>query len=129
MGYKSRVYIISKNKNSDFGEVIAMYDCSCMSNGFTSLFDKPIDFRIYNDNDKIIIKDKYGEICKYTDIHEVIQWLKHEMKYQRENIGAVYRRLNPLYRLLKAFDNNAWIYKSTGVYNNDFEMLVIHYGY
>lgn len=126
MGYESKVYIISKRKDSDFGEVIAMFDCCCMKHGFTDLFRTPINFTCYQyDGNTKIEKDGYGEICKYTDIHEVIQWLKHEIEYEKESTCAIYRRLKPLYELLKAFDNNDWM----GVYNNVFEMLVLHYGY
>ena len=116
MGYESRVYVISKNKRSDYGEKIAVFNCSKMGdNGWRNLFTKPIDFTSYHeDGDTPIAEDDYGEICKYTDLKTVIQWL--------EDHTNGYRRAETLLDLLKSFDNEKWI-------NNDWEILILHYGY
>ena len=114
MSYESKVFVIGKYKQSDFGEVIATFRCSCMGQDeWYNLFTKPIDFTAYHEDGNTEIKeDKYGDICKYANLKTVIQWL--------ENHTDNYRRAESLLALLKSFDNEKW---------NDREILVLHYGY
>lgn len=118
--YKSKVYIINKNKKNQIGEIIAMFDCCYMEKDFVDLFQNEIDFQIHEKNVQSI--DEYGNPCKYAYVGEVKKWLKHKIENEKLTIGCCYRRLKPLYKLLKAFNNKDWEYG----YN---EILVLHYGY
>ena len=129
MGYESRVYIISKLKDSDFGEVIAMIDlCKIAENDFYDLFTNPIDFTAFLDNgdtEKLIEEDKYGDICSYAYLKDVLDWLEPYYKKEKEIYGGkyrMYRRLRPFYKLLKSFDNPQWV-------TNSNDILILHYGY
>ena len=123
MGYESKVYIINRNRVSKYGEIIAMFNCGGMGQDFKDLFQIEIDFRAYHEDGNTLIKlDDYGYVCKYAYIDDVQEWLKHKIKEEERMIGNCYRRLKPLYKLLKAFNNKHWNY-------NGNEMLVLHYGY
>ena len=129
MGYESRLYIISKRRDSDFGEVIAMMDMCKMNNDFFyDLFTHPIDFRAYHDDGNTLIdEDNYGDICSYAYLQDVLEWLKSYYKEQKKlhDKYNMYRRIRPLYKLLKSFDNPQWVDKEGDKYN----IIVLHYGY
>lgn len=120
--YGSKVYIINRNKQNQFGEIIAMFDCRYMDKDFVDLFQNEIDFQIHEKLQRIDVIDENGNSCKYAYISEVKKWLKHKIKNEELTMGCCYRRLKPLYKLLKAFSNKNWEYG----YN---EILVLHYGY
>ena len=123
MGYESRVYIINRNRVSKYGEIIAMFNCRYMGQDFKDLFQTEIDFRAYHEDGNTQIKlDDYGYVCKYAYAEDVQEWLKHKIKEEKRTVGGCYRRLKPLYKLLKTFNNKHWNY-------SDNEMLVLHYGY
>ena len=129
MGYESRVYIISKYKDTDYGEVVAMIDlCRMAENNFYDLFTYPIDFTAFlndGDTEKPIEEDRYGDLCSYAYLHDVLEWLEPYYKEQKEIYGGkyrMYRRLRPFYKLLKSFDNPQWV-------NSSNDMLILHYGH
>ena len=127
MGYESRVYIISKCKNSEYGEVVAMIDLGKLDiSDFYDLFTCPIDFRAYHDDwNTLIREDRCGDLCSYAYLHNVLEWLESYYKEQKKIYGGKYRmykRLRPFYKLLKSFDNPQWI-------NSSNDILVLHYGY
>ena len=114
MGYKSRLYIIEKSNNINYGEKIAMFNLSCMhDNEFRNLFNKEIDFDFYAENGNDLLKtDCYGDILKYTDITTVINYIEKISK------NSDYRRLKPLLSLLKGFNLIQWR-----------NLYIVHYGY
>lgn len=124
MAYESKIIIVDRrvNKNSK-GEIIYLYGekladmmmgCMGYNNGWKELFQTPIDYTLYIENeDKATNNDKYGEHLKYTTISNVIEWLEKEIAR-----GNDYRRLKPLLGLLKGFDEQEWT-----------ELQIIHYGY
>ena len=126
MGYESRLYIISKRKESNFGDVVAMMDmCKMGDNDFFDLFTYPIDFDAYHDDGNTPIKeDSYGNICSYAYLKDVLEWLEPYYKRLKRADGkyGVYRRIRPLYKFLKSFNNPQWV-------NNNNDILVLHYGY
>lgn len=127
MGYESRVYIISKCKISEYSEVVAMIDLGKLDNSdFYDLFTCPIDFRAYHDDGNTLIReDRYGDLCSYAYLHDVLEWLKPYYKEQKKIYNGkyrMYRRLRPLYELLKSFDNPQWVNQSN-------DILILHYGY
>ena len=122
MGYESRLYIIEKDKDSNFGEVIATINmCKMNDNKFKNLFTRPIDFLAFHDDGNTRIdKDTYDEICTYAYLEEVLDWLEPYYKSEKATYGTynMYRRLRPLYKLLKSFNNSNWR-----------DIIVLHYGY
>ena len=122
MGYESRIYVVYPHKHEYNGnahiwaEKLACMDLAKMGyeNGWRNLFKKDIEYKLYvNDTDTEFDTDMYGEHLKSCPIQEVINWLEKEME------RSDYRRLKPLYALLKAYDPEHW--------GNDIE--VVHFGY
>lgn len=121
MGYESRVFVVERNeiKHNDgtayvYAEKIADIKMSCMYDGFTDLFNKKVDYKLYIDNgDEPTQTDKYGDVMTYTDCKTVIDFLEKLIAD-----GENYRRLNPLLGLLKGIDEKQWN-----------EIQIVHYGY
>jgi hypothetical protein len=118
MGYESKIYVVEKFNNSldnttdkKYAQVIATYDM-CKFNGFDNIFKTETDCYIYaDDGNTIILKDRYDEPLKETNIENVIKYLE---KHKNTN----YRRVNPLLNLLKGFNLKEWD-----------NLTVLHYGY
>lgn len=124
MGYESRIIVASRIKWEKSGlvwfEKLADMRLSKCGHGFSELFTTEIESNIYGDGFKAnseeeyeLTVDKYGEICKYTDVQTVINWLESR---EAENH---YRRFAPAIAMLKAYAAEAW----------NGEIVVIHYGY
>lgn len=121
MGYESRIIIAEKHSfNLDDGteevysNTLADMKLSKMWKGFTSLFTKTVDWKIYGDNDIDLTTDCYGDTCTYTDdIESIIEFL--EKCEQKEH----YRRVTPALAMLKAYAAENW----------EGKLVVIHYGY
>ena len=127
MGYESRVYIISKYKDTDYGEVVAMMElCKMYNREFYDLFTHPIDFSAYyDDGNTKIFEDKCSDVCCYAYLKDVLAWLEPYYKEQKKIYDGKYRmykRLRPFYKLLKSFDNPQWV-------NQSDDILILHYGY
>lgn len=127
MGYESKVYIISKYKDTDYGEVVAMMElCRMCNKEFYSLFTHPIDFSAFlDDGNTKIFEDKCGDICCYAYLKDVLEWLEPYYKEQKRIYDGkyrMYRRLRPFYKLLKSFDNPQWVNQSN-------DILILHYGH
>ena len=133
MGYESRIFVVDRHERGDwrFGDEIARFELCKMGyefvNGkmFRDIFDKPIDFDLYNtgnvaednedeDNSRL---DLYGEYCRYTDIDTVIKWLegrKNSPDYE------------PYRRLELFLDSLYTIKKHESDYGN---IVLVHYGH
>ncbi len=122
MGYESRIIVMNRSEltrpnggnwvyteNWVYAEKIAEMNMCCMGSDFKKLFEKPIDYTIYV-NDEKTDEDCYGEHIKYATIDRIVEWL--------ENYNEDYRRIAPLLGLLKGFDESEWD-----------ELQVLHYGY
>lgn len=128
MGYESRLYIISKREDSNLGLVVATMDmCKLDEGDFYDLFTYPIDFNVFNDGGELIEEDAYGDICSYAYLKDFLDWLEPFYKKEKRLHGkyGMYRRIRPLYKLLKSFDNPQWVDKEGDKYN----IIVLHYGY
>lgn len=132
MGYESRIFVAEKHtvKRADgteyvFSTRLADMKLSRMYNGFTSLFTKTVDWKIYGDNDVDLTKDCYGDTCTYTDnIESVIEFL--EKCEQKEH----YRRVTPALAMLKAYAAENWDDDQGSKFpQSRNELIVIHYGY
>lgn len=115
MGYESRVYIVEENKEVNYAEIIARFDCSEMKTNFRELFKKAFESKMYaEDGNSLIKEDNYGKSLTTANFPTVIAWLEKEVEKDD------YRRLKPLLSLLKGFDLTQW---------QDGEMQIVHYGY
>lgn len=119
MGYESRIYVVNLHRNRAIGnkvfwaEKIAMFNLSSMRGNWCSLFNRPIEYELYEENgDDKFDTDNYGDHLKDADINSVIQWLEKECK------RSDYRRLRPALALLKEFNQSEWE-----------ELRVVHFGY
>lgn len=126
MAYESRIYIVDVHREKDkdnpnygtvyYAERIAAFNLGCMgySNGWRELFEKTIDYDLYNeDGDKKINADKYGARLTSADFEKVIEWLE-----KRSASKEHYRRIAPVLAMLKGFDRSEWD-----------DLQIIHYGY
>lgn len=118
MGYESKIIIIERCEFENgyvAGIEIAQVNMCKMvySSGFHELFDTPIDFDLYDNDDEPTRKDCYGDHCKMASVGTLAQWLREEV--ERDD----YRRLKPLLGLLEGFNVNQW----SG------ELVAVHYGY
>lgn len=131
MGFESRIIVVERTeaKPGDggvriigtyvFGDELVSIDLCKMGDeevdgkSFRDLFDKEIDFDLFVDGERTR-KDKYGDVCKYTDISTVFSWLRES------NTGKEYRRAKMLSRLLTALKESEPDYK---------EVCLVHYGY
>lgn len=124
MGYESRIIVAVKSGNwrgdGYWYEKLADMRLCCCGYGFSNIFTTPIESEIYGDGFKenseeeyTLTEDRYGDICKYTDVQTVIDWM--EKAEENEH----YRRFTPAIAMLKAYAAETW----------DGELVVIHYGY
>lgn len=121
MGYESRIFVVNRsefegrNGNiSVYAEKIADIKMSRMHQGFTDLFNKPVDYELYIDSgDESTSTDKYGDMMKYTDVQTVVDFLGNLIAE-----GENYRRIFVLLGLLKGIDESQWD-----------EIQIVHYGY
>ena len=67
----------------------------------------------YEDNNTIIVEDKYGDPLKEIPIADAIKMIKEESE------KSEYRRLKPCLALLEGFDMSQW----------DDDLVVLHFGY
>lgn len=132
MGYESRVFVgwrnhfsTTRDEDKDYAQRLAIFDLSKMGNGFTDIFDKPIDFDMYREDGYALIEeDDYGDVCKYTTLNKIYKYLKEEIKK-----GEDYRRLLFLYSFVKDLKKNKdkWEHKSPdGSYS---KLVFVHWGY
>lgn len=130
MGYESRIYVVNKNMNSiklpiviedvDYGErvwseVIAMVDVCKYSAISNFMREQPkTDSYIYaEDGNTHIVVDRYDEVMTECSIEELLEVVQKEI-----DEGVDYRRLMPLYSLLKGFNSAQWP-----------NLRVLHFGY
>ena len=105
MGYESKIYIVQESpyhatNELPYGDVIAMFDLRkvgyniCYGKTFPSLFDEERTCIFYaDDGNTELTEDCYGDEITKADNHEVIRWLKADIKgrgvenaWHRENI-------------------------------------------
>lgn len=119
MGYESRVIIVNRHEFYTnkipyvYAEKIADIEMGIMYDGFAALFDKPVDYELYID-DELTRTDAYGDVMTYTDCETVIDFL--EKFYVVESMH--HRRLPMLLGLLKGINERQWD-----------EIQIVHYGY
>lgn len=124
MGYESRIIVARRDVFEGTEEIwfekLADMRLSCCGYGFPEIFTTEIEANIYGDgfeeNSKEeydLTEDKYGDICKYTDVQTVINWLENAEAKEH------YRRFTPAIAMLKAYAAEKW----------DGKLVVIHYGY
>lgn len=122
MGYESRVFVVNRSEHKGYGdgksyvyaEKIADIKMSKMYDGFTDLFDKEVDYKLYIDSGNESTKiDKYGDVITCTDCKTVIEYLENLIAK-----GENYRRIFLLLGLLKGINEEQWE-----------EIQIVHYGY
>lgn len=134
MGYESRIIVAEKCKIKynesyakevgkeyyEFSVMLADMRLSCMPRSFTDIFTNPVEwellgegFEMNSDKEFNITKDMYGDLCCYTDLQTVIDYL------EKSETEDHYRRNNPAIAMLKAYAAETW----------DYPLIVIHYGY
>lgn len=123
MGYESRIIVATRKKWNNgcvwFQKLAEMYMSRC-GYGFPEIFTTEIESNIYGDGFKEnsneeyeLTEDCYGDICKYTDVQTVIDWLENAEAKEH------YRRFTPAIAMLKAYAAEKW----------EGDLVVIHYGY
>ena len=123
MGYESRIYVVVPYRQIYpdgtkliWAEKIATMDLGKMGyeDGWFALFQKDIEYKLFaEDGDTEFDTDFYGDHLRSCPIDKVIEWLEKVMEHND------YRRLRPLYGLLKGFDLDQWKEKPE----------VVHFGY
>ncbi len=130
MGYDSRIYIVEKSRyntpmkvvidDEDYGDRVWGQVIAAMEMGVCPVVSglmrsKPeTDCYIYApDGNTMVVVDDYDKVMTESSIDELMEAVKAEM-----DRGENYRRLAPLYALLKGFDLKQW--------NN---LRVLHYGH
>lgn len=129
MGYDSRIIVVDKRerglqKQYHFADEIMQFNLCCMGNEmvdgklFYDIFTREIDFplycvahddRLYSDEE--LRQDRYGEVCKWATLDEVIAWL---------TVAEVdYRRARTLLEVLKGIKRNESEYE---------QLCVVHFG-
>lgn len=133
MGYESRLIVGFRNHcdseqkagHKDFCQTLMVLELSCVgaeefNNRSNKLFDKEIDFDLYmDDGDTCYYEDKYGDVCHYTSISNVIKFLAEYNKTQ-----DYYRRTDFALKALKSFKKKDWCWKKGKDYG---ELVVVHY--
>ena len=118
MSYESKIYIVEINRHGKkilYAETLATMNLSCMghNNGWQELFTKEIDYKLFmDDGDTEFDKDRYGDHLKSCSVVKALAWVEKEMQH------SDYRRLLPLYNLLKGFHQERFG-----------ELEVVHFGY
>lgn len=96
-----KIYIAEKYNYVDETSIIAMFDCANIDDicNFEELFDD--ENYIYMNNEK----------CQYKTLESMLIYIKAIIKEQEVFYGKghkIWRRLKPLYKLLKSFNNKQW---------------------
>ena len=121
-----KIYIVEKYRSNKNCDIIATFDCGCISDvcDFESLFENHVDFNIETDN--------YNKPLYYAYLQDVVHFLKEVIKEKEKLFGKghIWRRLKPLYKTLKSFNNKFWItdkMKNHEKYygKNGYDMLVV----
>lgn len=126
----SKIYVVEKFVGNTHGWTIATYDCAEIRDicDFNSVFQKELDFTFDAEEDPF---EYYDSPMKYAPLPDVVHFLKEVIKEQERVYGKdnVWRRLKPLYKLLKAFNNSRWIstedMKKRYYRNGGWEMFVV----
>jgi len=124
MGYESRIIVARRTVWASSGlvwfEKLSEMWLSKVGYNFPEIFTTEIESDIYGDGFKKnsdeeyeLTEDKYGDICKYTDVQTVIDWLENAEAKEH------YRRFTPAIAMLKAYAAEKW----------EGDIVVIHYGY
>lgn len=130
MGYESKLIVGLRghsNYGRDYCENLMVLDLCKMddmnfNNMGSKLFTREIDFDLFKDDGNTRYKeDCYGSICKYASLQDVVEYLKEFNDKLKAN-GKYYRRSDMAYKALKAFKKKDWE-------NDDYELVVVHYGY
>ena len=124
MGYESRLFVVEKKPGFDekkpfWGEVIAIFDLRVCTPISSVLRNKPeTDCYIYSDDGNTqILEDRYGKPLTEASLDDVIKLLEEKELNQE---GLIYRRIEPLYAMLKSFKENEHQWR---------ELKVLHFGY
>lgn len=124
MGYESRLFIVEKKAGFDekkafWGEVIAMFDLRRCPSISDVLRDRPAtNCYIYeSDGNTVVYEDKYGKPLTESTLDVVIDLIE---KKELSQEGRPYRRIEPLYAMLKSFKENEDQWGT---------LRVLHYGY
>lgn len=133
MGYESKVFVILRHEVKPlngmppfcYGEEIARFDLCKMGweqiNGrsFSSLFDIPIDFDLYNPIEEIkeTRKDCYGDLCRMTSAERVIKWL------EKSEVAKDYRRAKLFLDFCRA------LRVREREFSDDGTVVLVHFGY
>lgn len=114
MAYESKIYIVERNKTTNFAEAIATLRLGAMGRCFVDVFTNELDFELYldGDGDRPVITDAYGDVPKYAPLEKVKGFVATLVKH------IDYRRIKVLNALLDGFDESEWG-----------ELLVVHMGY
>lgn len=131
MGYDSRIIVVDRSevepyegKKVVFGDEIFQFNLRGMGSDevggklFYDIFTNEIDFPLYfvpytedGASDEELRKDRYGKVCKWATLDEVISWL---------TVAEVdYRRAKTLLEVLKGIKRNE------DEYDN---LVVVHFG-
>lgn len=130
MGYDSRIYIVEKSRyaapmnvvidGEDYGEriwgqVIASMELGVYPTVSNLMCAKPeTDMYIYgSDGSTMIVEDCYGKVMTECSIEELLEEVQKDI-----DRGEDYRRVFPLYGLLKGFNTKQWD-----------NLRVLHYGH
>ena len=130
MGYDSRIYIVEKSRyavpmnvvidGEDYGEriwgqVIASMELGVYPTVSNLMCSKPeTDMYIFaHDGNTMIVEDRYGKVMTECSVEELLEVVQKDIDQ-----GEDYRRIFPLYGLLKGFNTNQWD-----------NLRVLHYGH
>lgn len=125
MGYESRLIVAKRTVQERSGlvwfEKIAEINMCVCGADFRYIFTTEIESNIYGDgyekgsteDSYVMTEDKYGKVCKYTDLQTVIDYM------EKEETKEHYRRYAVALAMLKAFQAEEW----------ESPLVVIHYGY
>ena len=125
MGYESRLIVAKRTVQERSGlvwfvKIAEINMCVCGAD-FRYIFTTEIESNIYGDgyekgsteDSYVMTKDKYGKVCKYTDLQTVIDYMEKAVAKEH------YRRYAVALAMLKAFQAEEW----------ESPLVVIHYGY
>ena len=127
MSYESKIYICHKGCYEDtvvrpgkyWAQVVAMLDLCAYESVSTALRQKPVTNAYFyaDDGSTIVETDEYDQPLTECSVNELLEILQAEI-----DKGEDYRRLFPLYAMVKTFaeqNDSMWCGRLT----------VLHYGY
>lgn len=127
MSYESKIYICHKSPYVDeilnpgkyWAQIVAMMDVCAYESVSSILRKKPVSksFFFSDDGSTMVETDKYGEPLTECSVNELLEILQTEM-----DKGEDYRRLFPLYAMVKTFAE-----QNESMWNG--RLTVLHYGY